>query len=35
MCLTYCHGDGHVGLCNGVHGRGDKGSFHGDLFGER
>lgn len=35
VCHTYCHSDGHVGLWDRVHGRGDKGSFHGDLFGER
>lgn len=34
-CATYCHGDGQVGLRDGVHGGGDEGRFYGDLFGER
>lgn len=35
MYRTYRHGDGHIGFCDSVHGRGDEGSLHGDLFGER
>lgn len=32
---TKGHSDGHVGLGDGVHGRGYEGGFEGDFFGKR